>query len=240
MAMTLIPAVDVLEDEAVRLERGSFDSVTNRRPDPAALIRQFAAAGAPLIHVVDLTGARSGRLRRDLILRLAEAAAPAHIQASGGVRSVEDAVELLDAGATRVVVATAAWAEPTALARFAEALGDTLVVAIDVRDGRLAVSGWERVTDLDATAAAARCEEAGVARVLCTAIDRDGTLGGPDLALLRRLRSAVDLPLLAAGGVRHELDLAELAATGCEAAIVGRALLEGGIPLSALAAPAAG
>lgn len=226
----MIPAVDVLGSEAVRLERGNFENVTNRLPDPAALVRRYVSAGAGLVHVVDLTGARSGRLRHELIARLAEAAAPARIQASGGVRSVDDARTLLGAGAARVVVGTAAWADPAALSHYAEALPDQLVVAIDVRAGRVAVSGWEREPGIGAEAAAARCEEAGVARILCTAIDRDGTLSGPDLELLRRIRAVTGVPLLAAGGVRNRSDLDELETVGCEGAVVGRALLEGGLP----------
>ena len=174
--------------------------------------------------------------RLSLRARLAEAAAPARVQASGGIRSVADAEELLAAGAARVVVGTAVWADASALARYADALGEQLVVAIDVRAGRLAVRGWAEEAACSPEAAAVRCLDAGVARCLCTAIERDGTLAGPDLALLRRIRSAAALPVLAAGGIARTRDLDLLAAAGCEGAIVGRALLEGSIPLSVLAA----
>ena len=108
----VIPAVDVLGDEAVRLERGAFDRVVAREEDPAALAERLVGAGARLLHVVDLDGARSGRSRPELVRRLAAAAAPAAIQASGGVRSLSDFAGLLDAGACRVVVGTAAFAAP--------------------------------------------------------------------------------------------------------------------------------
>src|SRR4051794_37415652 len=133
----VIPAVDLLGNEAVRLEQGDYARVTLRETDPAALVARFATAGAELVHVVDLDGARSGRLRPELIGRLVEAAHPARVQASGGVRSVEDAQLLLDAGAARVIVGTAAFADDEALPRFAAALGEALVVAIDARDGRI-------------------------------------------------------------------------------------------------------
>src|SRR6187551_2456267 len=202
--MQVIPAVDVLGDEAVRLVQGRFDEVGVRAGDPVELARRFADRGAELIHVVDLEGARDGRVRPAVVSRIAEAARPAAIQASGGIRSTDDAELLLGAGAARVVVGTAAFAAEDALARFAAALGDRLVVALDVRDGRIAVRGWEQDTGLAVEAAAGRCAEAGVARVLCTAIDRDGTLGGPDLELVRRVLEASGLPVLAAGGIASQ------------------------------------
>src|SRR5262245_47236775 len=182
--MQVIPAVDVLGDEAVRLVRGRYDEVRVRAGDPGALARRFAESGAELIHAVDLEGARSGRIRAEVVARIAEAARPAAIQASGGIRSIADAELVPDAGASRVVVGTAAFAEDDALSRFAAALGDRLVIALDVRDGVIAVRGWEEDTGLPVEDAARRCATAGVARVLCTAIDRDGTLSGPDLELL--------------------------------------------------------
>lgn len=234
-AFQVIPAVDLLGDDAVRLEQGDFERVAIRERDPAALVARFAEAGAPLVHVVDLDGARSGRLRTDLFAALAAAAAPARVQASGGIRSVADAEALLAAGAARVVVGTAAFAEAGAVARFAGALGDALVVAIDARDGRVAVRGWREESGLAVDEAVDRCAAAGVSRLLCTAIERDGTLAGPDLALLERVvRSG--LRVLAAGGVSGTADLDAIAATGCEGAVVGRALLECRIPLGALAA----
>ena len=234
--LAVIPAVDLLGDEAVRLERGEFDRVVAREADPVALVERFVAAGARLVHVVDLDGARSGRVRPELVRRLATAASPARIQASGGVRSPRDAERLLDAGADRVVVGTAAFSAPRQLERFAAALNGRLVVAVDVRGGRVVTGGWSNVTELTAEEAAERCEEAGVSRLLCTAVDRDGTLEGPDLNLLARVRERSGLPVLAAGGIRSRADLVAVEEAGCEGAILGRALLEGRLPFSILAA----
>jgi phosphoribosylformimino-5-aminoimidazole carboxamide ribotide isomerase len=230
----VIPAVDLLGDEAVRLEQGDYTRVTLREGDPAALVRRFAEAGATLIHVVDLDGARSGRLRPELIADLVEAARPARVQASGGVRSVDDAERLLAAGAERVIVGTAAFANENALAQFVEAIGPALVIAIDCRDGRIAVRGWGASTGLAIEEALDRCVAAGVGRLHCTAIDRDGTLAGPDLELLGRVVTRSRLAVVAAGGVSSEADLEAIAETGCEGAVVGRALLEGRVPLSAI------
>ena len=225
--LEVLPAVDVLGEETVRLEQGSYDRVTVRAGDPAARVRAFAEAGAPLLHVVDLDGACAGRIRPQLVARLVEAAAPAGLQVSGGVRSPADVEALLAAGAERVVVGTAAFAAPDALAEYAGTFGERLVVAVDVRDGRVAVEGWLRETGLTAEGAAARCSEAGVARLLCTAVERDGTLRGPDVGLLRRVVAASGLPVLAAGGIASEDDLRAVAEAGCEGAVVGRALLDG-------------
>jgi phosphoribosylformimino-5-aminoimidazole carboxamide ribotide isomerase len=229
----VVPAVDVLGEDAVRLEQGDFARISVRT-EPEQLVRRFVESGAELVHVVDLDGARSGRLRPELVARLVEIARPAAVQASGGVRSVEDAESLLEAGAARVVVGTAAFAESDALVRFATALGERLVVAVDVRGGRVAVHGWAEESTLSAEDAARECAAAGVARLLCTAIDRDGMLAGPDLELLARVRTAAALPVLAAGGIRSEADLAAVEATGSEGAVVGRALLDGSLPLEVL------
>jgi phosphoribosylformimino-5-aminoimidazole carboxamide ribotide isomerase len=232
--LEVIPAVDLLGGEAVRLERGAFDRIVARERDPLALVELFAAAGASRIHVVDLDGARTGRLRPELVGAVVARAAPARVQASGGVRSLADAHALLAAGADRVVVGTAAFVDPEALERLARGLGDRLVVAIDVRDGRVVTSGWTIDTELTVDVAVDRCAAAGVRRLLATAVDRDGTLGGPDLALLERVVARSCVPVLAAGGVRSEADLAAIEQAGCEGAVVGRALLDGRLALARL------
>jgi phosphoribosyl isomerase A len=229
----VLPAVDLLGEDAVRLEQGDFARVAERA-QPEELVRRFATAGARLIHIVDLDGARRGRIRPEVVGRLAEAAGPAKVQASGGIRSPADAELLLAAGAARVVVGTAALADPEALEQLVAQLGDKLVVAIDVRGGRVAARGWLEDTGLEAAEVARRCAEAGVPRILCTAIERDGMLRGPDLDLLREVRDASRLPVLGAGGIRSEADIAAVAEAGCEGAVVGRALLDGSLPLSAV------
>ena len=232
--LTVIPAVDLLGDDAVRLRQGDYGQVTNRRTDPLALVESYRDAGAELIHLVDLDGARRGEIRPDVVRRAVLAAAPARVQASGGIRSTSDAERLLGAGAARVVVGTAAFADDAALQRFADALREHLVVAVDVRDGHVAVGGWTQATTITVDEAAERCRAAGVPRILCTAIDRDGTLGGPDVELLRRVVERAGTPVLAAGGVHSQHDLVAIAETGCDAAVVGRAFLEGRLPLAVL------
>jgi phosphoribosylformimino-5-aminoimidazole carboxamide ribotide isomerase len=211
----VVPAVDVLGEGAVRLERGDYDSVVERAGEPVALAQRWVAAGAQRIHLVDLDGARSGQVRPELVRAITAAGVP--VQASGGIRSVADARALLDAGADRVVVGTAAWPDPTPWFE----LGDALVLALDVRDGEVRTAGWTVGTGLRFEDALARADGS---RMLVTAIDRDGTLTGPDVELVRQ---AVDAGgrVLAAGGIRSIADVAALADAGAEAAIVGRALL---------------
>jgi phosphoribosylformimino-5-aminoimidazole carboxamide ribotide isomerase len=210
----VIPAVDVLGGAAVRLARGRYDDVVERADDPAQLAARFVADGAARIHLVDLDGARSGRVRPELVRRLAALGRP--VQASGGIRSPADADALLAAGADRVVVGTAAWPDPAPWRSF----GERVVVALDVRDGEVRTAGWTEGSGVLLDDALARVE--GM-RVLVTAIDRDGTLGGPDLELVGRC-SAANVAVIAAGGVRFPGDVDALAAAGAEAVVVGRAL----------------
>ena len=212
----VIPAVDVLGGEAVRLHQGNYDAVVERADDPAALARRWAAAGAGRIHLVDLDGARSGRVRPDLV-RAVAAAARLPVQASGGIRTLEDARALLDAGADRVIVGTAAWPDPTPWFE----LGEALVLALDVHDGQVRAAGWTESAGISLETALERLPNR---RVLVTAIDRDGTLAGPDLELVASAVAA-GAQVLAAGGVRSPSDVQALAGAGAEAAVVGRALL---------------
>jgi phosphoribosylformimino-5-aminoimidazole carboxamide ribotide isomerase len=211
----VIPAVDVLGGEAVRLHQGDYASVVERADNPVALARRWADAGARRVHLVDLDGARSGGVRPALVRGVAGVGLP--VQASGGIRSPADAHALLDAGADRVVVGTAAWPDPTPWFD----LGEALVLALDVRDGQVRAAGW---TETAGISFADALELVAGRRILVTAIVRDGSLAGPDLDLVRTAVAA-GAQVLAAGGVRSPQDVEALADAGAEAAIVGRALL---------------
>jgi phosphoribosylformimino-5-aminoimidazole carboxamide ribotide isomerase len=222
----VIPAVDVLGDRVVRLRQGDYGDVVEQATDAAAAARGWREAGASRLHLVDLDGARSGRVRPELVRAVAGACAPVPVQASGGIRSLEDAYALLEAGADRVVVGTAAWPDP---APWAEALGPALVVAVDVRAGGIRTAGWTKEGGLAADEALRRAGACGVSRCLVTAIERDGTLAGPDLELVA-LAASIGPAVLAAGGIRSPDDVAALAAAGAAAAIVGRALFASATP----------
>jgi phosphoribosylformimino-5-aminoimidazole carboxamide ribotide isomerase len=217
--MQIIPALDILGDDAVRLEQGDYDRILFRQPLEEFMGRIVATQPA-LIHVVDLQGARDGALRTNVIERCRLAANGIPLQVSGGIRSIEAARAALDAGAARVIVGTAIWSKQEALASFVEALGDQLVVALDVRDGQIAVRGWLAEAPFTFQEALTRCREQGVTRIHVTAIERDGTMRGPDLTLYEEACRS-ELLVVAAGGVRDDADVEALARIGCEGAVMG-------------------
>jgi phosphoribosylformimino-5-aminoimidazole carboxamide ribotide isomerase len=222
--MQVIPALDLLGDDAVRLEQGDYERVLFRQPIEEFMGR-IVATDPPLIHVVDLQGARDGALRLDMVQRCVGAAGVIPLQVSGGIRSVETARWALDAGASRVIVGTALWSNPEAMVNYVNALGVNLVAAIDVRGGYLAVRGWLSSSGLRVEEALDHCVDAGVSRLHVTAIERDGTMQGPDLSLYEQV-CASGIPVVAAGGVRDDNDVALLEAIGCEAAIMGLGYLK--------------
>ncbi len=224
--MQLIPAVDVLDGEVVRLMEGDFDRVTVYAKDPVSQATAWQEAGAALVHVVDLAGARDGNPSEPLWRAMT--AAGVRFQVGGGIRTPQAAGRAVEAGAARVVMGTAAVWQPELLAATVAELGPSQVVAaLDVRGGRATGEGWldegrllpDVVADLVA---------AGVVRALVTGIGRDGTMQGPDLDVIAEVRAvAPELAILGSGGVAELGDLAQLAAAGVEGAIVGRALYEG-------------
>jgi phosphoribosylformimino-5-aminoimidazole carboxamide ribotide isomerase len=217
--MQIIPALDILGDDAVRLEQGDYNRILFRQPLEEFMGR-IVATRPSLIHVVDLQGARDGALRTSVIERCQVAAQGIPLQVSGGIRSIEAARHALDAGAARVIVGTAIWSEQTALASFVEALGDQLVVALDVREGQISVRGWLAEAPFSFGEALAHCREEGVTRIHVTAIERDGTMRGPDLALYEEACRS-DMLVIAAGGVRDDGDVEALDRVGCEGAVMG-------------------
>jgi phosphoribosylformimino-5-aminoimidazole carboxamide ribotide isomerase len=225
-----VPAVDVLDGRAVRLLRGDYERIEVDAGDPLELVRQVAAASPPLVHVVALAAARDGGAPVQLARAVSEAAAPVPVQLGGGVRSVADAVALAEAGIARVIVGTAAFGE-IPLQDFVDALGNRLVVSVDVAGGVVRTAGWLESAELTTLEALARCTDAGVENVVCTAIDRDGARGGPDLVLLREARASFAGSILAAGGIRDTADVDAVRELGLDGVVVGRAWLDGTLEL---------
>lgn len=204
----------------MRLSEGRREAVTVEGGDPVAAAERFAADGASWLHLVDLDGAFSGAPDLDLVSRIAAVGPP--VQVGGGYRSLDAVHNALEAGATRVLVGTAALEEeflPAAATRF----GDGVVVAIDARHGTVTVDGWTRSAELTPAELARRCAAAGICRVLVTSAQRDGTLSGPDLPLLESVLAA-GLPVIAAGGIAALDDLRVLREFGCEGAVTGSAI----------------
>lgn len=223
----VIPAVDIRNGRCVRLVRGVPEEETVFAEDPVEVARNWEDGGAPMLHVVDLDGAFEGRpVNADVVERIiGRVSVPVEI--GGGVRTREDALRYLDAGAARVVTGTRALTDQSWLEEQAEALGDRLVVGLDVKDGLVAVSGWTESGALEPVDAVKMIESAGVKRIIYTDVSRDGTLERPNFDGVESVASAASIPVIASGGVSGIEDIRRLAGlrgVGVEGVIVGMAL----------------
>jgi phosphoribosylformimino-5-aminoimidazole carboxamide ribotide isomerase len=232
--MTLpIPAIDLRDGKVVRLFQGDYDQQTTFAFEPVELARRYAGEGATWLHVVDLDGARSGRFENLPTLTDIAASAGLAVQAGGGVRDEAGVRKLLDAGVSRVVVGSIAIRDPSAVAAWIGRYGaGRIVLALDTRfrDGqwRLPSAGWTADEDRTLGELLPFYEEAGARHLLCTDIDRDGTMAGPNTALYRHVAGiAPNLDVQASGGVRSLDDVAGLALQGVAGVILGRSLLQG-------------
>jgi phosphoribosylformimino-5-aminoimidazole carboxamide ribotide isomerase len=225
----LYPAIDIRGGKAVRLLQGDYERQTTYDADPADAARRWAGEGAEFLHVVDLDGARAGAPENlDAIERIATAV-ECPIQVGGGLRDVESVGAVLDAGAERVVIGTAALRDPDFLDEMLVQHGKRIVVSVDAREGRVALRGWTETGDDTAVAAVAAVGERGVSRFLCTAIEVDGTMEGPAIDQLEEIAAATSAQVIASGGVgdlSHLEALGRIDAPNVEGAIVGRALYE--------------
>jgi phosphoribosylformimino-5-aminoimidazole carboxamide ribotide isomerase len=225
----LYPAIDIRGGQAVRLLQGDYERETTYDADPVDAAMRWAGEGAEFLHVVDLDGAKAGAPKNlDAVRRIATAVA-CPIQVGGGLREMASVDAVLEAGAARVVIGTAALRDPELLAAALERHGDRVVVSVDARGGKVSLSGWTETTDRDVADAVAELGERGAARFLCTEIEVDGTMEGPATAELNRIAAATSAQVIASGGVGTLADLkalADEAAPNIEGAIVGRALYE--------------
>lgn len=227
--MILYPAIDIRGGHAVRLLQGDYTRETTYDADPAEAARRWAGEGAEFLHVVDLDGAKAGEPQNlDHIRRIATAV-ECPIQVGGGLRDAAAVAAVLEAGAERVVIGTAALRDPDFLAEVLAEHGDRVVVSIDTRAAKVSLAGWTETSAIDATTAVADLTNRGAQRFLCTAIEQDGTMQGPAIAQLNEIAAATSAQVIASGGVgtlTHLKQLAREAAPNIEGAIVGRALYE--------------
>jgi phosphoribosylformimino-5-aminoimidazole carboxamide ribotide isomerase len=225
----LYPAIDIRGGQAVRLLQGDYARETTYDADPVDAARRWASEGAEFLHVVDLDGAKAGEPQNlDAIRRIATAV-NCPIQVGGGLRTPESVAAVLEAGAARVVIGTAALRDPEFLQAAVDAHGQAVVVSVDTRGGKVSLSGWTETSDVDAPDAVADLTTRGVTRFLCTAIEVDGTMQGPATDQLNQIAAATSGHVIASGGVgelSHLEQLAHDAAPNIEGAIVGRALYE--------------
>ena len=229
--MIVIPAIDLRDGRCVRLTQGRKSDVTVYNEDPLAVAKEFAAAGAEMIHVVDLDGAfsGSGSPNRDVVKQIV-ANVDVPIEFGGGIRSVEDVQELCDAGVTRVVLGTVAAESPQLLKDLVTRFSTRICVGIDARDGRVMTRGWESTTPVMAVDLARSVAECGVKRIIYTDIARDGMMVGPNIEQTVAVVRAANVSITASGGVSSLDDLKRLRDTGeplLDSVIVGKALYEG-------------
>ncbi|NLG85405.1 MAG: 1-(5-phosphoribosyl)-5-[(5-phosphoribosylamino)methylideneamino]imidazole-4-carboxamide isomerase [Firmicutes bacterium] len=229
--MMVIPAIDLMGGACVRLYQGEFDRATVYGRDPVAVAHRFVEAGARLIHLVDLDGARAGRpVQRKTVLAVARAV-PVPLEVGGGIRSMEAIASYLEEGVARVVLGSAAVKHPALLEAAVARYGERIVLGLDARNGRVAVEGWQATSERDAVSLAKEMATMGLAEVIYTDIARDGTLAGPDLEGLARLVKESGMKVIASGGISSVDDLKAVAATGAAGAIVGKALYDGRLDL---------
>lgn len=232
--MILIPAVDILGGRPVRLLRGDYGQATQYGESPLEAALRWQDAGARWLHVVDLDGARAGRpVNVDAVNRIVQQTS-LRVQVGGGLRTQADVADVLLAGADRAVLGTAALRTPEVVRALCEQFPGRVVVALDARGGNVALEGWTAETSVTVADAATAAVKLGTPRLLFTVIERDGTQEGPDLAALESLLAAVNVPVIASGGVGTVEDLEALEAIGVEAVVVGRALYEGVLPATSI------
>jgi len=232
--MIFYPAIDLKDGQCVRLLRGDMAKATVFGHDPAAQARRFQAAGCEWLHLVDLNGAFAGVPVNAAAVEAILARVTVPCQLGGGIRDMATIEAWLGRGLARVILGTAAVENPALVRQAARAFPGRVAVGIDARDGLVATKGWATATDVPATDLARRFEDAGVAALIYTDIDRDGAMGGPNITATAALARAVTIPVIASGGVSKLADLQTLRATGVIAGVIsGRALYDGTIDLAA-------
>jgi phosphoribosylformimino-5-aminoimidazole carboxamide ribotide isomerase len=229
----LYPAIDLKGGACVRLAQGDMARATLFNPDPTAQARSFAAAGAEWLHVVDLDGAFAGRSVNATAVAAILAAVRVPLQLGGGIRDMGAIEGWLGRGVARVILGTAAVKNPALVREACRKFPGKIAVGIDARGGRVAVEGWAETSDLDAPTLARRFEDAGVVAIVFTDIERDGLLGGVDVAGTAALARSVRTPVIASGGVGGIEDIQRLAGAGIAGVVVGRALYDGRLELGA-------
>lgn len=228
--MVVIPAIDILGGRCVRLTKGDYEQVKVYADDPVEVAVEFAAAGAQRLHVVDLDAARGSGSNRDVVAAML-ARHDVELQVAGGVRSVEAVDALIEAGASWVVMGTAAVQDARLFERCVTRHPNRILAALDIRDDRPAIGGWTTTAPVMIGALVGRWDSLSLAGVILTAIDRDGTLAGPDVETLARIRRMTRLDLQYSGGVSSPEQIRQVAGAGAQAVILGKALYEGRITL---------
>jgi len=234
----LYPAIDLKDGQCVRVLHGDLSTATVFNTDPGAQARAFVEAGFHWIHVVDLNGAVQGKAVNAAAVEAILSAVSVPVQLGGGIRTLADIERWIEAGVSRVILGTVAVKEPQIVLAAARKFPEQIAVSVDVRKGKVAVEGWTADSELDAITVAKRFEDAGVAALIVTDIDRDGTVMGFNVEAFGAMADAVSIPVIAAGGLATVDDIARLKkrkGVPVAGAVLGRALYNGAIdPAQAL------
>lgn len=232
----IIPAIDIIDGKCVRLSQGDFSQQTTYSDDPLETAKSFEAAGLKRLHIVDLDGARTGKLKNLNILETVASGTKLTIDFGGGIKTDEDIRSVFDAGAAMATIGSVAVKSPERFFAWLEYYGsEKLLLGADVRDGKLFIDGWQTVTDLEIVPFLTEYFEKKVSQVFITDIAKDGLLAGPSTALYTAIRDAIPgIKLIASGGVSDMKDIDELERIGCTGVIVGKAIYEGKISLADL------
>lgn len=229
--MQIFPAIDLSGGQVVRLYQGDYDKMTVYGADPCAVARDFIAAGAKFLHVVDLDGAKDGTLANFASIAAIAKQGGLYMEVGGGIRTEERIRQYLDLGVSRCILGTVAVKDFAFTARMAQTYGDAIAVGVDARDGFVAINGWKELSAETGIEFCRRLRDAGVKTVIYTDISRDGAEQGTNLALYRELAQIDGLNITASGGVSSMEELKELQRIGTHAAILGKALYTGRLDL---------
>lgn len=232
--MDVIPAIDLLEGRCVRLYQGDYERSQVFSDNPVEIARQWVEKGATRLHVVDLDGAKQGKPVNQQAIEAIVRAVSVPVQVGGGLRDRASISQLLALGVERSIISTVAVEQPQLVEELCQDFPDQIIIGIDARNGQVATRGWLETSEVAATELAQQMAKRGAAAIIYTDIHRDGTLEGPNLKALRELAKAVEIPVIASGGVSSLTDLLSLLALeplGVSGVIVGRALYTGDVSL---------
>ena len=229
--MYIYPAIDLVQGKAVRLYKGDYAQMTVYSDAPLQVAKDFEAAGARHIHLVDLEGAKSGKPENLETIQKIAGQTNLFVEVGGGIRNMQTVQQYLAAGVDRVILGTAAVTDPAFLEQALAAYGEKIAVGVDLKDGFVAIKGWTEKSELTAEQFFARLESLGVKTVICTDISRDGAMKGTNLSMYRELASTYHIDLIASGGVSTLEDIRALREMDLHGAIVGKAYYIGAIDL---------
>ncbi len=229
--MILYPAIDLVDGKAVRLYKGDYAQMTIYSDDPVSVAKDFQAAGATRMHLVDLEAAKSGIPANAKTIRAIAEHTDLFLEVGGGIRNMEILETYLSLGVDRAILGTAAVTDPQFLKEAVEKYGEKIAVGVDLKDGFVAIKGWTETSELTAQAFFESMEALGVKTVICTDISRDGAMKGTNRELYRQLSQRFSIDLIASGGVSSLEDIAALKEMGLHGAIIGKAYYTGAIVL---------